>query len=202
MSLQSISFKGTFNIQPELSHRQFVKLSSLENKYDAQMQSFYDEEKPEIFLSVDDSFDKKTASYLANKGINFRYVPYGDALDNEAIKKRIVLSGFDKMANRVIADINVDKVDKLFSKDDSYIGYGGKGGIETRYEDFNKYLHTGRKIFASRISIEEDHTGKPVVSFEDGRHRYAVLRDKGFEALPFSLDEKSYETALKHGLIF
>ncbi len=94
----------------------------------------------------------------------------------------------------------VEKFDKIFAENQQYIGRYGIGGIGTRYTDFIKYMESGMPIYASTVVIREENN-KPVISFVDGRHRYCVMRDLGFDRIPISIDEESMQVAQKYGLL-
>lgn len=75
--------------------------------------------------------------------------------------------------------VDVSKLDSSWSKNqDEYLPKDGKGKSEVsgRRESFEDFLKTGQPIQASRGNI---HDG--AFSFMDGRHRFAVMRDKGIK---------------------
>lgn len=97
-------------------------------------------------------------------------------------------------------NIDTDKIEKSFSKNkDYYISKGGGGAaIGKRYDRFKEFLHSKPKeVHASSLHI--DDSGE--VHFNNGRHRYAVLRDSGVKHIPVSLDAESRKNAKKHGYI-
>ena len=96
--------------------------------------------------------------------------------------------------------MNDEKFDEIFAQNQQYIGKYGAGGIGTRYSDFIKYMESGMPIHASTVVVTEENN-RPIVSFVDGRHRYSVMRDLGFERIPVSMDESSKEVAEKYGLL-
>ena len=58
---------------------------------------------------------------------------------------------------------------------DSHVGPEGAGGIEGRYQRFSEWLNKGESIEMPEMNF--DWAGRP--QFINGRHRFAVLRDKG-----------------------
>lgn len=97
-------------------------------------------------------------------------------------------------------NIDTDKIEKSFSKNkDYYISKGGKGAaIGNRYDRFKDFLQSKPKeVHASSLHIND--SGE--VHFNNGRHRYAVLRDSGIKHIPVSLDAESRKNAVKHGYI-
>jgi len=108
-----------------------------------------------------------------------------------SMPKRAITSG-DKL---VLVDTL--ELDKIWKKDkDYYIGVGGEGGISGRYARFEKYLDEHDDILVSELGINEYG-----MSFTNGRHRAAVLRDKGMIYLPVAMDDESIQWAKSLKLI-
>lgn len=82
-----------------------------------------------------------------------------------------------------LAEVDVSKLDEAWSKDSMYVGPAGEGktSIGGRYENAKTFLKqagaSGQEVEASVVYFDEK-TGE--VSFEDGRHRFAALRDMGY----------------------
>jgi hypothetical protein len=95
--------------------------------------------------------------------------------------------------------VDVDKFDKAFEKNsDQYIGKGGTGNtIKNRYQGVHDFLEKAESMRASESHVKPD--GR--VTFGDGRHRFAYLRDKGLKEIPMSFDKESVIHAKKHGYI-
>ena len=97
-----------------------------------------------------------------------------------------------------IAHINPKVFDKAFAKTQwQYVGEKGKGGIEGRYEKFAEWVKNADSMHASNVSVNKDGG----VTFGDGRHRYAYLRDEGLQKIPMSMDNESIKYAKKHGYL-
>lgn len=98
--------------------------------------------------------------------------------------------------------LNVDIFEAYYKKcGDFYLhANNGKNSIEGRYERFERFLETTSTIEASYVvvAIKDDRL---VVDFVNGRHRYAVLRDKGIESLPVYMHPESIQLAQKAGLL-
>ena len=96
-------------------------------------------------------------------------------------------------------NIATDKIEKSFSKNkDYYISKGGGAAIGKRYDRFKEFLQSKpNQIHASSIHIDDSGD----VHFNNGRHRYAVLRDSGVTHIPVSLDAESRKNAVKFGYI-
>ncbi len=86
--------------------------------------------------------------------------------------------------------IDVDKVDASWKHDtDFYVGVSGEGGIGSRYQKFGEWLKEGKPIEMSEISIGY----KGQVTFGNGRHRFAWMRDHGVKALPMLVPHETAE---------
>jgi hypothetical protein len=82
--------------------------------------------------------------------------------------------------------IDVDKVDRLWRFDGSfYIGRGGVGqsASPSRYARVGDWVTQRFGAMWMSLLVFE----KGVVSFTDGRHRFAWMRDHGARALPVSV---------------
>ena len=78
--------------------------------------------------------------------------------------------------------VSTAKLDRAWQRDgSSYLPKRGEGKSEVRgrREGVQRFLTTGRPLQAPRISIGKDGG----VSFVDGRHRFAVLRDSGVKRI-------------------
>ena len=113
--------------------------------------------------------------------------------------------GYDKLV-----EVDVEEFDKKFKEnEDFYIGVGGVGGIKGRYKGFDLFFRGGKdtesipnyvldvpKASEMEASIVEvDDKGK--VSFVNGRHRYAWLRDQKLDKIPVAMDEESIKNGKK-----
>jgi len=78
----------------------------------------------------------------------------------------------------VLVDVDMGKFDESWKKDSEYyVGEGGKGGIGSRYDSMKELLSTTTEpIDAPEVTRMHSND---VVSFTDGRHRVAALRDLG-----------------------
>jgi hypothetical protein len=113
--------------------------------------------------------------------------------DFESIKKRILLEPDPyTQQNYVLVNVDVARFDAAFQNESfQYISRGGGGNaIAERYPRFQEHLESGKPIYASTVYLEAD--GPPGdqtlrASFNDGRHRYAVLRDMGMKTMPIAV---------------
>ena len=136
----------------------------------------------EAFISAGDKYDKKIESILASRGIKFEKTPLDVMKSEKSVLSRIEQTPYDKNKDYYLLDVDVEKFDEIFAQNQQYIGKYGAGGIGTRYSDFIKYMESGMPIHASTVVVTEENN-RPIVSFVDGRHRYSVMRDLGFERI-------------------
>ena len=119
---------------------------------------------------------------------------------SESIQHKFIVDpGFDN-ENASLHNFNVGRVEKSFSKDkDKYVSKGGGGAaIKDRYPRVQDYLKHNKVIHSS--SVDVDDAGE--ISFANGRHRYAALRDSGQRQIPMSLhSDEARENAKKFGYI-
>jgi hypothetical protein len=82
--------------------------------------------------------------------------------------------------------ISVVKLDASWRRDVTrYVGEGAIGpgnGYPSRYKKFGEWFAEGHKIWMPHVGITGGH-----ISFSDGRHRFAWLRDHGVRALPVTV---------------
>lgn len=125
---------------------------------------------------------------------------------SRSIKARFKI---DRMVRRgyQMVEVNATKFDRAFQHNQSqYLEAGGKckNAIKNRYQRFIEYLQGKDYIRPSEITMQTANVnGKRMVVpfFEDGRHRYAVLRDMGMGRIPMAMSEESLKLAKKAGLI-
>ena len=79
--------------------------------------------------------------------------------------------------------VDVAKADAIWRAHECYVGPQGAGGNRFRYERFGRWLlEKPRLVVMPSVGLCEG-----LLLFEDGRHRFAWLRDHGLEALPFAV---------------
>jgi len=81
------------------------------------------------------------------------------------------------------------KLDAAWQADSGYLppestGQPGSSEVGGRREGFKRFLETGKRVQASRVYFRP-RSGN--VTFDDGRHRFAVLRDKGINAVAITV---------------
>jgi hypothetical protein len=110
----------------------------------------------------------------------------------------ITMDVYDKRAGNKIVHVNPETFDKAFQKSSwQYVGPEGEGGIKDRYKKFGDYVKTAKSATASNANVNKEG----VITFGDGRHRYAYMRDQGLNKIPMSMDKQSIEHARRHGYL-
>ena len=86
----------------------------------------------------------------------------------------------------VVVWISVTKLDASWKHHAPYyvgVGVSGPGnGSLSRYQRFGEWLAKGEPVWMPHVGFSNGH-----VSFSDGRHRFAWLRDHGVKALPVTV---------------
>jgi len=112
-----------------------------------------------------------------------------------------------------MVNVSVLAFDNAFKKDKSmYIGKGGRGGIGKRYDNFGVFLNGGDLDIGDGIIVSNDKAESIEVpevdvnvdgnvSFTNGRHRWAWLRDHGAKTIPVMMTKDSIINAKKHRYI-
>jgi hypothetical protein len=88
-----------------------------------------------------------------------------------------------------LVEIDVSKVDAAWrASGEGYISPDGTGAKEGRLEGFATWLtaHPGEPIIASWVYLD----GLERVCFADGRHRFALLRDRGYLVIKIAVRKK------------
>lgn len=112
------------------------------------------------------------------------------------------LNASDKALGYKLVTVDVGALDKSWSQNWGYIEKGG--GSETpgsakegSYEFQKTQYESGKTQEAPRVHV--DKNGR--VEFEDGRHRFAAMRDLGDKQITVAMDKESRQNAEKHGLL-
>lgn len=86
-------------------------------------------------------------------------------------------------ASDVEVMIDVAKLEASFAKDANfYVGPQGEGGIKGRYERFAKWMEGGQVVEMPEVCMNGDE-----ISFINGRHRFAWMRDHGVKMMPVAV---------------
>lgn len=173
--------------------------------------------RPVAFGHADDSFTKSQPANVSFTGIGsilgkiFRpgmrtTVQRLSPAASRSIKSRFKI---DRMVRRgyQMVEVNAKKFDHAFKHNEhQYLAAGGKcqNAIKNRYQRFIEYLKGGEYIRPSEITMQTANVNgkrKIVPFFEDGRHRYAVLRDMGMGKIPVAMSKESIKLAKKAGML-
>ncbi|MBQ7286214.1 MAG: hypothetical protein IJW73_00460 [Candidatus Gastranaerophilales bacterium] len=151
-------------------------------------------------LNSPDDYDSEIERILISNNIDFSKSSIEDALNLENITSRMTLDPYLSDSYKLVS-MNTDVLNELFKINGvSYVEPNGTNGLNDRYENFCKYLKTGKKIYAPTVAFNEFH-GRLSASISDGRHRFAVLRDMGITKIPVAISDYSINIAKKHGLL-
>jgi hypothetical protein len=119
-------------------------------------------------MRICDLFEATLYRPSASLTVSWQYPPGGHAR---------TLAGDD-----VVVWIDPSRFDHDFAQNPhQYVGPNGtNNAIRGRYERFGEWLEEGEPVMMSEVY--RDPYGE--VSFQNGRHRYAWLRDHGARAMP------------------
>lgn len=110
----------------------------------------------------------------------------------------VTLSKYDEKLGYKLVNIDVAKLDEAFKRDSAfYVGPDGVGGINGRYSRVKQFITDNQTFEASSVIIGSDGS----VGFENGRHRYAALRDASNRVIPVAMDEASIANAESAGYL-
>lgn len=90
--------------------------------------------------------------------------------------------------NKVLVKVDVAKLNDAWKKDKGYYIPRGGGGaaVPGKREGVREYLKKGKPLEAPSVNVDRHGTA----SFNDGRHRFSVLRDKGYKQVYVAVDRK------------
>jgi len=122
----------------------------------------------------------KTFKEFLNEGINYKPTP-----------------GYDD-DNTTIHHIPTEKIENSFKKSEYHVGKDGSGGSKMKYDRAKDFISSKPKDFEVPSMHVHDNGN---VEFNDGRHRYAALRDSGAKTIPVTLSKEAHKNAKTHGYI-
>lgn len=203
MNINPISFKGTYCIPiNSLTKKSCKKLFSKSNEYGMVFEPGTSMENNKLYIHSPQEYDNNITQMLISMKLPFQSINPKESLDNEAIHSRIFLSDFDKHQGNILIDANTQILDNALKNNPKmYVGINGKNGSGFRYERFKRYLKTNQPITATSVYLRRGKNGQISAHVNDGRHRFAVLRDMGFEKIPVSITKDSIELAREINLI-
>src|SRR5882757_2075607 len=80
----------------------------------------------------------------------------------------------------VVVWASVPKVDRYWSRDDGYYLGPETCKRQTRYWRFDEWIKTHKEVQMPVLSLVDGR----LISFTNGRHRFAWFRDHGLKAMP------------------
>ena len=202
MKINSISFKGTYKLsRQDVNSSKMRKILAKKDKFDMTFAyGSYLSSEDNFFIQTPDETSNSTFIFLTKLKVPFKSLNKSETLDHKNIKSRMVLSGFTDTKKIVLKPAKTNVLEQKFKESGSlYVGRKGQNGSKEKYDNIKRYLETGEPIVAPHIYFEVKDN-KPSVHFQDGRHRFAVLRDLGMREIPVAIDKKDISIAEKIGL--
>lgn len=152
-------------------------------------------------IAADDSMDLNIERILSSRGIKYTKKDYTQLFDIDDIKKRIKLPDDCPKEKYSLVEIDTEKFNKAYKAHGfAYIGDSTNVAYPQRYEGVKEYIKADKPIDASIVFVRDDGAF-PEIAFQDGRHRYAFMRNMGMDRIPVAMSKESVETAKKYGLI-
>lgn len=109
---------------------------------------------------------------------------------------KMVQSKRAKSAGEEVVWIDMDKLDESWMQDSGfYLPFSGGNRIGTRYEDLQAKLPGLKDLDMPEAGFRDNG----IFSFTDGRHRTALLRDKGANRIPVSMTKEDAKIARDMG---
>ncbi len=101
----------------------------------------------------------------------------------------VSLSRVDQAVGYRLVNVDVHAFNSAWSKDhEFYVGPkgSGRGAIIGRYERFGEWIKEHDHMEASSAGVQANGQ----VGFDNGRHRFAWLRDQGLSTIPVAMDKE------------
>jgi len=112
-----------------------------------------------------------------------------------------VLGRQDAAAGNELANVDTAKADRAWASDSGYVSPGGAGGIGDRYQQAKAGLGDTSKMEAPSAAMVPGPGGAPQMRFNDGRSRFAAMRDAGDKSINVAMDAESRAFAAQHGML-
>jgi hypothetical protein len=128
----------------------------------------------------------------------------GNAAGSESLSSpdqqaRVLAAARPAQEGERVVNVDVAKVDRDW-KDTGFHVAPGSGGKAQGAADFLGSLKDGDTFAAPSLGVQRLSDGT-VTGFDDGRNRFAAMRDAGMKTAPVSMDERSIENARQAGYI-
>lgn len=124
-------------------------------------------------------------------------VPIGQTITVDGKKLELHMDPHDHRSGYNVVHVN-HKFENAFKDNASfYIGRDGEGGIGDRYSKIGEFVNSSDYITIPDVYVN----AHGVVSFGNGRHRYAWMRDQGESNFPVAMDDESLTNAKNFGYV-
>ena len=176
---------------------------------------FSGKDSHESIIIADDKDDFDIETFLKRNSIRYYKKYTQKLLSADSIVSRIEIPNSKYSSPRYLPEpvfVNTDKFDEAFKETTQYVGdyESMSDSSKYRYNNFIDYIKQDRPIFAPEVYIKEQFGdpvfeitsdcgkarlrarksyGEPEICFQDGRHRYAVLRDLVLKQIPVAMKE-------------
>lgn len=207
----NISFKGTFKFN--IATNDYKSANSLYDLQDNILETIdyqdyveypsANDDITKFTYVIPDSKNSEVENFCIANGIKFKKCTQEELTSENAVKSRMIVPEFNKINGWQLVEVDIKKFNDLYKKeiDTGYVGDSGKTEHPERCNSFKEYLKSGLDIEAPQVFLREEN-GDLRITFQDGRHRYSVLRDElKFKSIPLALDQESIELAKKYELI-
>lgn len=95
-----------------------------------------------------------------------------------------------RSTNDILANVSVELVDEAWQRDRNYYIGSNERGLDMRRRGVRELINLGDLKYAPIVNIIM-RDGLPVLSFIDGRHRFAELRDMGAKTINLAFRPES-----------
>jgi len=209
--IKNISFGSTYRVNLKDNNNSWQQLNKFQNlsyqisdeDKDAKLYSCFQAGKEHITWVVDDKFDNDMETYLTSQNIKFSKYTTKELFSEEGIRKRLKVPNDNYPRPRYLpnlVNVNTERFDSAFKNSEIYLPEEDMQENPSQYDSFREYLKSAEDINAPEVCVTEQN-GEPVIDFQDGRHRYAYMRNRGFKTIPVAMDAESLKLAIKYKLV-
>ena len=186
---------------PEEVYKKFLELYDNYSKVKFAVETFdsvepvrlYLQQHPEAYRELQEGLNEEAATKTPQE--------IADSLEKDPYYDRWKANYPETYEEPIHVNVDMKLADEAFKRDSNfYIGPDDKG-IGNRKERVMQTIEDGSLRYAPKVSLSMSHYDVPVMSFDDGRHRFAVLRDLGVKSinLTFHHDSAPYIHLLQRG---
>lgn len=210
MKISPIAFKSTYIFDTKKNDIDSYYTAISKIAYPGDAATIYDPVSlnPTAYVVANKGQDKFIEECLLSQKINFTKKSNKELLSEKSIKKRVIVPNGDYPTPRYLDKpvcVDTKKFDEAFKKT------AGSGFyikpyylmIEAEKEHTDnvlEFMKSGMPIKLPEVVVRNNN-GKAEIGFQDGRHRYAIMRDLGFKTIPLAMSKESFMAAYETGLI-